>query len=389
MRSKKDTKVVIAIPMLLHGGTEIQTLALVRVLKHEGYRVTVCCYYESEKEMVGEFERDGARVERLNLYRFQQHTSYGRMLILLWALIRYFRSTKPDIVHVQYMAPGLIPVIAAKVAGIKSILATIHYPRHMFGEREKRFVHLAANLCSMFFCNSIATERSWFGAAEMSERIDLNSDFRHCTVYNAIDTENIARRADSRNSKALKKRLGIKANHVIGVVARLRTEKGHPFLLQAMVRVLHSLPDTTLLVVGDGPDKIALKTLAEKLHIGENITWLGAKSQEETFQLYGLMDIIVVPSEFEGFGLSAAEAMAAGLPVIASDVDGLREVVEDGETGLLVTYGDAEKMSSAILKLFSDKRIAQAMGKKGKRRVTQMFPLSKFHDTMTRVYAQL
>ena len=89
--------------------------------------------------------------------------------------------------------------------------------------------------------------------------------------------------------------------------------------------------------------------LADKLEIAGSILWLGAKSQEETFALYGMMDIVVVPSEFEGFGLSAAEAMAAGLPVIASKVGGLREVIDDGKSGLLVPFGDIEKMSSALL----------------------------------------
>lgn len=389
MKSMNHKTVVIAIPMLLRGGTEIQTLALVRVLREEGYRVMVCCYYEFKNEIVEEFEKEGAEVHRLNLQRSQEHASYGQMLILLWNLTRYFQRTRPDIVHVQYVAPGLIPIIAAKLAGVKNLLATIHYPRHLFGKREKSFVRISAKLCTMFFCNSIATERSWFGTGKMYDGAALNSNVHHCTVYNAIDIQKIEKLAGSGSPKAMKKRLGIKTKHVIGVIARLRSEKGHSFLFHAMKLVLQSAPHTTLLVIGDGPDKSALQSLAEKLHIADNVFWLGAKSQDETFRLYGVMDLVAVPSEFEGFGLSAAEAMAAGLPVVASDVDGLREVIEHDSTGLLVAYGDIEKMSFSLLALLSDKRKANSMGRNGKRRVTQLFPISKFHEAIIGAYAQL
>ena len=171
----------------------------------------------------------------------------------------------------------------------------------------------------------------------------------HCTVYNAVDIQRIERYAHAANRAEMKKKNGIGDKFVVGVVARLRSEKGHAFLFHSMKQVLRSAPNTLLAVVGDGPDALALRDLADKLEIAGSILWLGAKSQEETFALYGMMDVVVVPSEFEGFGLSAAEAMAAGVPVVASDVDGLREVVEDGVSGILVPFGDVEKMTSSTL----------------------------------------
>ena len=101
------------------------------------------------------------------------------------------------------------------------------------------------------------------------------------------------------------------------------------------------------------------------------------------------MDIVVVPSEFEGFGLSAAEAMAAGLPVIASNVGGLREVIDDGKSGMLVPFGDTVKMSSAILALLSDHERANRMGKNGKLRIEQLFSVNIFHNAIVAAYAQL
>jgi glycosyltransferase involved in cell wall biosynthesis len=102
-----------------------------------------------------------------------------------------------------------------------------------------------------------------------------------------------------------------------------------------------------------------------------------------------LIDLLIVPSQYEGFGLTAAEAMAAGLPVIASDVDGLREVVDDGNSGLLVPFGDVEKMSSALLALLSNPERARSMGKNGKLRIEKLFSVAIFHNAIVDAYAQL
>jgi glycosyltransferase involved in cell wall biosynthesis len=153
-----------------------------------------------------------------------------------------------------------------------------------------------------------------------------------------------------------------------------------------MKQVLKSVPNTKLVVVGDGPDRRALQSLGEALEIDRNIVWMGAKSHEETFQLYGMMDVVVVPSRFEGFGLAAAEAMAAGVPVVASDADGLREVIDDGITGYLVPFGDTSGMSSSIVGLLSDPLIAARFGEAGKKRVRELFPLARFHNAIKAVY---
>ncbi len=381
-----EKSIVIALPMLLIGGTEIQTLALVRVLREHGHRVIVCCYYESEIGMVEEFRKEGGEVILLRLQRENGRISFVQMLLLLWELRKFYRKVKPDIVHVQYVAPGLIPILAARLAGVKKVFATIHYPRHSFGTREEGFVRAAARLCTIFFCNSLATERSWFGSGSVYDGGAFTPQSSHCTVYNAVDIQRIERHAHTANRADMKKRNGIGNKFVVGIVARLRSEKGHAFLFYSMKQVFRSAPNILLAVVGDGPDALALRHLADKLEIAGSILWLGAKSQEETFALYGTMDVVVVPSEFEGFGLSAAEAMAAGVPVVASNVDGLREVVEDGLSGILVPFGDVEKMTSSLLAIFFDVVKAREMGKKGRERVEDLFSLARFEKAMRAAY---
>jgi L-malate glycosyltransferase len=386
MKSMIEKTVVIALPMLLRGGTEIQTLALVRVLKGHGYRVIVCCYYEWEMAMVEEFRKEGAEIILLRLQRKNGRISLMKMLLLLWELRKFYRQAKPDIVHVQYVAPGLIPIIAARLGGIKKVFATIHYPRHSFGTREEKLVRVAARLCTIFFCNSLATERSWFGSGSVYDGGTFTTQSSHCTVYNTVDLQRIEKHAHGKNRADMKEKMGLGNKFVVGIVARLRSEKGHAFLFHSMKQVLRSAPNAMLAVVGDGPDALALRQLADQLGIAGSIFWLGTKSQEETFALYGIMDVVVIPSEFEGFGLSAAEAMAAGVPVVASNVDGLREVVEDGVSGILVPFGDVEKMASALLAVRFDAVKAKEMGQKGRRRVEDLFSLAQFEKAINAAY---
>jgi L-malate glycosyltransferase len=385
--SPLSKNVLVLTPVLLLGGTEIQTLSMVRILIKGGYRVTVCCYYEYDSRIVDEFQSAGAEIELLKLDRSTTKSKFGEIVTLVRSLFSEFHTHRGSIVHVQYVAPGLVPVLAAKISGVQRIFATIHYPRHDLGNMELLFVRLAARLCTFFICNSAATERSWFG---VSKRYDasMKPNVYHCTIYNAVDENKISLLSSSIDRKAMRRELGIGGEKIIGVVGRLRSEKGHEFLLHAMVKVLYSFPSARLLCVGEGPDAIRLQALAVELGIEKNIIWAGAKTQDQAFSLFGIMDVVVVPSQYEGFGLTAAEAMAAGVPVVASDVGGLRDVVDDHLTGFLVPYNDVQELSKTILRLLNDDVLAKTMGKAGREKVGRQFSLSQYEFSLLAVYGR-
>lgn len=370
-------RVVIAIPVLLVGGTETQTLNLVRTLTKKSYLVTVYCYYDHELSMVAAMEASGARVLLLKLDR-----SAG-LWPLLGKLRQLFREEKPDIVHVQYIAPGLIPILAARLAGVPTVFATVHQPGRTYSWKAKLLLQCAARLCTSFFCNSLAVEHSWFGSAIL---FNQQHKHRHCTIYNAVNVERISRIAATTDRAAIRAELGLGNRSVVGVVGRLRWEKGQGVLLEAMAEVISRTPTTLLLVVGDGSDREVLQCQAEQLGIADNLRWLGKQSADEVFRLYSIMDLVAVPSIFEGFGLVAAEAMAAGLPVVASDVDGLAEVVADGETGLLVPQQDTAALAAALIELLESPEKAAEMGFKGRHRVEKCFSLQRFSECTLAAY---
>ena len=360
---------------------------MVRILVNNGYRVSVCCYYEYDPRIVDEFQSTGAVVELLHLTRSAGQSTLGEISTLFRALVAEFHSHRDSIVHVQYVAPGLVPIVAAKFSGIRTIFATIHYPRHALGIMELLFVRLAARVSTLFICNSTATEDSWFGASKLFDT-SLKLSAHHCTIYNAVDEKKISLLSSSVDGNAKRRELGIGREKIICVVGRLRSEKGHEFLFRAMVQVLQFFTSVRLLLVGEGPDKARLQALAVELGIEKNIVWAGAKSQDETFSLYGIADVVVVPSQFEGFGLTAAEAMAAGIPVVGTDVGGLRDVVDDQSTGFLVPYNDSQRLSEAILRLLRDEALSKKMGMAGREKVRRQFSLPQYESSLIAVYSR-
>lgn len=374
---------MIALPILLVGGTEIQTLNLVRVLINAEYQVTVCCYYEFDTSMVTEIERAGANVILMKLKRADGALS------LIIKLKRLFKELNPDIVHVQYIAPGLVPIIAARLAGIRTIFATVHQPGRTYGWKEKLLLRTAAKLCTAFFCNSRAVEESWFGDSEVFDPNKNYKNRKHFTIYNGVDINNIEQVIKGTDPLKIRNKLGLHDKSVIGVVGRLRWEKGQDFLLDAMPMVIRDVPNMMLLIVGDGPDKVKLKIKAEQLGIAANIIWMGQLEYDEVIKLYTVMDVAAVPSRFEGFGFSAAEAMAAGVPVVASAVDGLTEIIKEGVTGYTVSVNDTSKLAKALIQMLKNKTKGEAMVQNGTKYVRTNFSMAHFGETTIAAYRYL
>jgi len=326
-------------------------------------------------------EEAGARVDLLQDFRA------NGLISLFRRLTEYCKERRPDIAHVQYVAPGFIPVLAARVAGVRTIFATVHQPGRTYGWKARLYLKFAASLCTTFFCISRAVEESWFGDSSLFDPIKARTR-RHWTIYNAVDVEKIAAIAAITDVPDLYNQLGLGPGPVIGCVGRLRHEKGQTLLLEAMAEVVKAFPMAQLLVVGDGPDADTLKRHAAQTGLQNHVIWYGMTDADRVFQIYSLMDVVAVPSLFEGFGLVAAEAMAAGCAVVASAVDGLTEVVEDGVTGLLVPPGDSSALAAALFDLLQHPAKAIEMGRQGKERVRKLFSIERYRESILAAYAQ-
>jgi glycosyltransferase involved in cell wall biosynthesis len=376
-------KILIAIPCLLRGGTELQTLQLVSALCAGGHNVSVCSYFERIEAMTALFHDAGARVEPLDLDRSM---SLARLLALLR---RLFAAAGPDIVHVQYMAPGFIPVVAARLARVPRLLATVHQPATPYGLKARCLLRAAASMCDVFLCNSLATEESWFRSSRMYDPGMEGRPRGHYTLYNGVDVEAIACQAAKANRADTLGRLGFARSPIVGVVGRMRAEKGQETAIRSLPALLKTHPSAGLLVVGDGPDRGRLQDLCRSIGIERAVHFAGAVASEQVNSFYGVMDVLAVPSLHEGFCLAAAEAMAARVPVVASDIPALAEVLAGGEAGVLAPPGDSEGLASGLHRVLSDGDLRARITQAAFARVEKLFSKMVFDRNATAIHRAL
>lgn len=175
---------------------------------------------------------------------------------------------------------------------------------------------------------------------------------------------------------------------VIGVVAHLSRKKGQEHLLRATAILRERWPDLVCLLLGEGVEREALTALAEELGLGEAVRFLGYRHDAPS--IMQAMDVVVLPSVAkEGLGVALVEAAFLGKPVVGSDAPGIREVLVDGETGLLAPVGDAEGLAEKTACLLEDPHRAREMGARGEQRARRMFTVEAMARRAEELYRQV
>lgn len=336
-------KVLIAIPCLFTGGTEIQTLNLVHALVKGGHQVTTACYFEHTENMVKLYEEAGSKVVLFSKGGVRVGGVKG-IIFLLKKLWKIKLSFKPDVVHVQYMAPGAIPIILLKLMGQKNIVATAHTNADVYGTKAMKLLKfLQSHVLRAFTCITLRAEKNFFESCSLFDSsIQRIPAHAHYTIYNALPGY----------IQITDKKREIKDIVTIGVVSRLEHIKGMDLIVPAFAKVYEKNKNVRLLVVGDGSLLKQMEEDANRLHLGKIIEFAGMQIQSDLQSYYDRIDVLLMPSRSEGFGLTAIEGMARGCVLVASNTGGLPEVVREGYVGLLhqpESVGDlANKICSLI-----------------------------------------
>ncbi|UZD23047.1 glycosyltransferase family 4 protein [Algoriphagus halophytocola] len=376
--SSKVKIVGIGIPCLLVGGTEIQTLNLVKALVLEEYQVTVICYFEHDAYIVDEFRKIGAKIVLLEWDRAIGAISF------IHKLASELKKFSFDIFHVQYVAPGALPIVAAKFAGVGKILATVHQPKtESHGKFAGLILKTASVVCDVFLSVSKSTEKSWFGSSHVfNNNIAYKKLPKHCTIYNTLDTKYI----DSR-LKDLSTLYGDEKSYRIGTVCRLDYVKGVDILINAFSIVKKDEKSSLkLLIYGEGRDEGRLRKLVTSLGLDESVVFCGKLLPADVISETAHLDIVVVPSRFEAFGLYAAEAMYMKKPVIASDAFGLAEVITHGKTGLLFPIGDTATLADQIKLLLCNPRLRVSLAEEGRNSIKSRFDFEHYQNSIAGLY---
>lgn len=356
-----------------------------RFLKSEGYEIHAVC---SPGKWVRDIEKEGIKVKTI---RFRRKMSPFSDLVAFLKLFFYFKKEKFQIVHTHTLKPEFYGQIAAKLAGVPIIINTLH--GFDFSDQDpllkKRFILFLQKIAAHCSTTIFSIARHIIETA-IKEKIAPSQKFKY--LGRDIDTERFNLKRFSKKFVLKKKReLGIpEKKKIIGIVARLVKEKGFLELFKAFKKALDKFSDTLLLIIGpeepEKKDAINLEIIKD-YEIEKNVIFLGERA--DTDELYPLMDIFVLPTHREGLGATILEASAMERPVIATEIGGCPEVIDDWKTGILVSLKNSEELAKAIIYLLQNPKKALKMGKEGRKKILKEFNERLIFDRMKTEYQRL
>ena len=358
-------------------------MRLTEGLKRDGYSVKLVTGRTLEpQEDIDEFSaRIGVPVVRVEeLRREVSPIDDLKALVKLRSLVAMER---PHIVHTHSSKAGILGRIAARLAGCPVV---VHSPHgHVFygyfGKLRTWGVVLAERLAARM------TDRI-FTLTELGKRDHLRfgvgSPDKFVVVPCGIDLSKFS--SPRRSREEVREEFGFSCEVVVGWVGRLVPIKGCEYFLRALKIVLRERSEVRGLVVGDGPLRKKLEELSEGLGISGRVVFSGAR--EDIPEVMHAIDLLVLTSLNEGLGRVLLEAMACGVPVVASRVGGVPEIVIHGETGLLVPPADPRRTAEAILEVLNDSEKAELFSRKGRKRA-RLFDVNRMIEKTEEVYREL
>lgn len=294
--------------------------------------------------------------------------------------VRQFTATLRDVrpaifhAHLNWPLACRAAVTAARLSGVPSVVATSHLYSSLDGVR---FAWLKQRV------QAASIDRYLAVSAEVKNR--LCGDLRVAQSKVQVVRNGIRMTSErAAPNAALRVELtGSSDRPIVFTPARLHTQKGHRYLLEAATLV----PDACFVLAGDGPERSALEQQARELGIHERVRFLGQR--QDVPQLLSLCDLFVLPSLYEGLPLSVLEAMAAGKPIVATRIGGTDEAIADGATGLLVAPGKPDELASAIRTLLADRPLAARLASAAFAHARQEFSADLMVRNVSAVYDEL
>lgn len=366
-------------PSILHiqkvaniAGSENHLLTLLPRLKESGYEPTMLVLtdrHDHPSSFLNEMQSLGIQTEVMPILGDLNPRLFNR-------LVNFIQQRNYAIVHTHLLHADLYGGIAARLARVKRVIST----RHNDDDFRRKFpwrLPIAWNLKLMDRVICISENVKQF-----SHKIEEVSGNKITVIPYGINPYSV------KLDRSWREKLGWKDDvPVVGIVARLTEQKGHTTLLKAMSEVVHQFPTVQLVIVGDGELFNELQQLVNKLEIAQQVCFLGYR--ENAAAMMAGFDIFVHPSRWEGFGLVFLEAMTASLPIVATQVGSIPEIVRQGETGLLVPVDDPTALANAICRLLSDRALARKMGQNGRDILEKYFTVAAMVDRTCKVYANL
>lgn len=357
------------------GGLEVVVVNFIKKMNKEQYLPMVCCL--DSKGLLAEV----LELEGIEVFSFQREPGFD--IRLIFKLASAMKERRVKILHTHDWGAHVYGTLAAWIMKVPIVVHTQHGKLSPYTWKRKVFAFLMGRLIDQF----VGVSEDISGFAKKSGWVP---EGKIRTILNGINMEEHANSlfiADIDKVK-IRQELGIPLDAtVIMNVARLSEEKDHFTLLKAFSYLKDRFDSLFLVIVGDGPLMGTLKWYASNLEIEKNVTFTGMRRDVPV--LLRCADLFVLSSKSEGISISLLEAMAAGLPVIATDVGGNSQLVIHGKTGLLVSPQSPQRLAEAFLELFHNRSLTKQMGESGFSRVNTGFGMDKMIHQYQEVYDNL
>ncbi len=361
-------------------------LLLLKNLNRALYQPVVVCPLRGP--LARELGKISVTFEEIDFHQVRRTLNPVRLLIAIFFFFRHMtrifqivHSQNIKLVHANSLKSAIISGLSARLANVPLVWHVRDFlPVGFF---RQLFTKLAYLLATKVIVNSKAVGGIFrFGQKNSSEKVKI--------IYNCIDPDLYNPNVDGNE---LRRELNIGTNiALIGFIGRIHPEKGIEYFIRAGKEVVKVVPEVRFLIVGDtalGKEQYQrrMRDLCEELDLADKVLFLGYR--KEVAKVMAALDILVLSSLREPFGLVSLEAMAMKKPVVATNTGGSPEVIIDGKTGLLVPPRDSGALFSAIIKLLKDKELARRMGAIGRKRVMNFFSPESTISSVQEMYNRI
>lgn len=384
---KKKVKIVRIITRLNIGGPAIHTILLSSALNAGGYEDVLVCGKTagSEGDML-HLAKDN-NVEPVLIPELGRDISFRNDVTSFLKLYSLIKKERPDIVHTHTAKAGTLGRLAAIFNGVPVRIHTFH--GHVFDGyfspfKAKLFAIIERAL-ACFTDKIVVVSESV--KDDIVSKLKIVKGYKCAVIRLGLDLGKFLE--SSKAAWSFRRELGIGDDViVVGIVGRLVPIKNHKMFLDAVHKMKSIAPSAKVkfLIIGDGELKDDLKSYAAKLNLGDSVIFTGWI--KDLPRVYSSLDIVALTSLNEGTPVSIIEAMASGKPVVATDVGGVRDLIEDGGNGFLVKSNDVEDFSYKLTGLFDDKEKRERMGTSGMEFVRHIYSKERMVRDIDNLYTE-
>jgi glycosyltransferase involved in cell wall biosynthesis len=369
--SKETITVGLLISKYKGGGVPME--GIIRGLNPQRYRV-ICIYLNKTSDKPNRLEQKGYKAYYISRKEYFQLFN----LASVWKLSSILRQEKVDILHCQRHQSTVYGSIAAKLAKTPVVLSHVHGLN-----RSKRIRRKLTNCVVLRWVNKIIAVSQKTKEDIIKNNPCVRPDQVEC-LNNSIDYKRFADISISKQQA--KESIGLNNDSfVFGAVGRLVPTKGLTYLLRAFAKVYRQVPKSNLILIGEGRLKQQLVATAAELGVDKSVYFLGYRTDVE--KLLRAMDVFVMSSVAEGMPGVLLEAMAAGLPCIATSVGGIPTVLEDGKLGMLVPAENADALAEAMVQL-AQKPDLTSMVREAQRKVADNYSNDAVRPKLEKIYEE-